>query len=285
MKFGLMLFLTSETIGIIELAREAEARGFESLFLGEHSHIPVSRRSVRTDGSQPPREYARFVDPFVALGAAAAVTSRLMLGSGVCLVFQRDPIYLAKEIATLDMISNGRYLFGVGGGWNVEEMENHGVRPADRWKILRERVLAMKRIWTDEEAEFHGEFVDFGPIWSWPKPVQRPHPPILVGGSGAHTLQRVIDYGDEWMPIQGRTREPLGAWTARLQAMAQEAGRPPIPVSLFWARAELRELEQYATDGVSRCIFMLPAAGREVVLPTLDQLVALTQEYERAGAS
>ncbi|MCC7103830.1 MAG: LLM class F420-dependent oxidoreductase [Chloroflexi bacterium] len=285
MRFGLMLFLTSETIGVTELAREAEARGFESLFLGEHSHIPVSQQSIRTDGSEPPREYTRFVDPFVAFGAAAAVTSRLKLGSGVCLAFQRDPIYLAKEIATLDVISNGRYLFGVGGGWNVEEMANHGVRPADRWKILREHVLAIKQIWAEEEAEFHGEFVNFDPIWSWPKPVQQPHPPVLVGGSGPHTLRRVIEYGDEWMPIQGRTREPLGVWTSRLQEMAEEAGRSPIPVSIFWARPELREIQQYATDGVSRCIFMLPAAGREVVLPALDRLVALAQQYKRAGAS
>ena len=176
MKFGAFIFPTDYSIDPAELAREVEARGFESLWFPEHTHIPVSRRTPYPGGAELPEEYSHSLDPFVALGAAAAVTERLKLGTGITLVIERDPITLAKEVATLDHISNGRVLFGVGGGWNREEMANHGTDPSRRWKLLRERIEAMKAIWTQDEAEYHGEFVDFDPIWSWPKPVQRPPP-------------------------------------------------------------------------------------------------------------
>ena len=189
MKFGVTMFPTDYAIGPAELAGAVEEHGFESLFFPEHTHIPTSRRTPWPGGAELPREYSRTLDPFVALSAAATATERLRIGTGICLVVERDPITLAQEVASLDFISGGRFLFGIGGGWNLEEMENHGTDPAQRWKLLRERVLAMKAIWAEDEAEFHGRFVNFDPIWSWPKPVQEPHPPILVGGSGPHTFQ------------------------------------------------------------------------------------------------
>src|SRR5579884_2532660 len=201
MQFGVTMFVTDETISVVDLARAAEDHGFESLWLPEHTHIPTSRTSPWPGGAELPREYSHSLELFVALGAAAAVTSRLRLGSGVCLVIERDPITLAKEVASLDHISGGRFLFGIGGGWNLEEMANHGTDPATRWSLLRERVLAMKEIWTRDEAEFHSRFVNFDPIWQWPKPVQKPHPPIIIGGNGTRTLQRIIEFGDEWIPI------------------------------------------------------------------------------------
>ena len=204
MKFGAFMFPTDYSIGPVELAREVEARGFESLWFPEHTHIPTNRESPYPGGGELPQEYSHTLDPFVALGAAAAVTERIKLGTGISLVVERDPIVLAKEVATLDQISNGRVLLGIGGGWNREEMSNHGTDPTHRWKLMRERIEAMKAIWTQDEAEYHGEFVDFDPIWSWPKPVQRPHPPIILGNAGAGAVRRVVRYADEWMPIGGR---------------------------------------------------------------------------------
>src|SRR5919202_208167 len=204
MDFGVTMFPTEYSISIVELARAVEDLGFESLWVPEHTHIPSDRRSPWPGGPELPREYSHALDPFLALTAAASVTSRLRLGTGVCLVVERDPITLAKEVATIDHLSGGRFLFGIGGGWNLEEMANHGTDPTRRWPLLRERVLAMKEIWTHDEAEFHGAFVDFQRLWQWPKPIQAPHPPIIVGGNGPHTLKRVVDYGDAWGPIVGR---------------------------------------------------------------------------------
>ena len=277
MHLGLTNFFTADSADVRDVARAAEESGFESLWVPEHTHIPVSRRSPYPGGGELPREYASTLDPFVALTAAAAVTTTLRLGTGVCLVVERDPITLAKEVASLDLLSGGRFLFGIGGGWNLEEMANHGTEPRTRWRLLRERVLAMKRIWTEDEAEYHGRFVDFDPIWSWPKPAQRPHPPIIIGGDGDHTLERVVEYGDEWMPIAGRRETPLPERIAELNALAAAAGRGPIPVTVFWARPDQGALERYAEAGVHRCIFALPSQGREATLERIQRWGDLTR--------
>jgi probable F420-dependent oxidoreductase len=274
-KFGVTMFSTEYAIDVVELGRAVEERGFESLFVPEHTHIPTSRRSPWPGGPELPEEYKHTLDPFVALAAVAAVTERLLLGTGICLVVERDPITLAKEVASLDHISGGRVIFGVGGGWNREEMENHGTDPRTRFALLRERILAMKEIWTKDEAEFHGEHVDFDPIWAWPKPVQKPHPPVLVAGNGPGTLARVVEYGDGWIPIPGRGQVPLGEGTAELQRLAAERGRDPIPVTVFGARPEAEVVEHYAASGVDRCAFWVPPAPADKVLPLLDSYADL----------
>ena len=279
MKFGVTMFPTDYAIGPAELARAVEERGFESLLFPEHIHIPTSRRTPFPGGAELPREYSRTLDPFVALSAAATATERLRIGTGICLVVERDPITLAQEVASLDFISGGRFLFGIGGGWNLEEMENHGTDPAQRWKLLRERVLAMKAIWAEDEAEFHGRFVNFDPIWSWPKPVQKPHPPILVGGSGPHTLQRVVEYGDAWMPIAGRDETPLSERIAELNRLADQAGRGPIPVTVFGAPPRAEVISHYAESGVERCVFWLPPAPAEETLPILQRHAELAKSF------
>ena len=269
MKFGLQMFPTDYAISVTELGKAAEDLGFESLFFPEHSHIPTGRRTPYPGGGELPKEYSHTLDPFVAMGAVAAVTKTLMIGTGICLVMQRDPIHLAKEVASVDFLSGGRVLFGIGGGWNEDEMEDHGTKPTLRWKILRERVLAMKEIWTKEEAEYHGKFVNFDPMWSYPKPAQKPHPPVLIGGSGPRTLERVIEYGDGWMPIGGRTGHVLGEKIAELQGMAKAAGRAPIPVSVFGAAANKESVELLESFGVERAIFGLRSAPAEETLPVL----------------
>jgi probable F420-dependent oxidoreductase len=275
MQYGIFMFPTDYAIRPDDLARAAEERGFESLFVPEHTHIPASRRSPWPGGPNLPREYWHTLDPFVALGAAAAVTTRLKLGTGICLVIERDPITLAKEVASLDHLSRGRVLFGVGGGWNAEEMEDHGTDFASRWKLLRERIAAMKEIWTKEEAEYHGKFVNFDRIWSYPKPVQKPHPPILMGGGGPHARQRAVDFDGHWMPIVGR--DPIEDGIADLRARAERAGRDrdAVTVSLFGARPDEAKLAAWRDLGVARAIFGLPPAGGDQVLPLLDQYAAL----------
>ncbi|HLB23982.1 MAG TPA: LLM class F420-dependent oxidoreductase [Dehalococcoidia bacterium] len=271
MHYGVLMFPADYAIPITELGRAAEDLGFESLFFPEHTHIPASRRSPWPGGPELPKEYSHTLDPFVAMGAVAAVTKTLKVGTGICLVVERDPITLAKEVASVDHLSGGRMLFGIGGGWNYEEMENHGTKPALRWKIMRERILAMKRIWTDDNAEYHGKYVDFDPIWAWPKPAQKPHPPILVGGDGPRTLERVVEYGDEWMPIPGRGGD-LAPRIAELQQMAKAAGRGPIPVSLFGVPPGAEFVERLATlEGVHRILFGMPPAPAEQVLPMLRE--------------
>jgi probable F420-dependent oxidoreductase len=276
-RHGVFIFATDETIGPIEVARACEERGFESLFLPEHTHIPAERETPWPSGGDLPRHYYRTLDPFVALGAAAAATTRLLLGTGICLVIERDPIVLAKEVATLDLISGGRLLFGVGAGWNREEMRNHGTDPAARMRVLRERVLAMKAIWAADGAEFHGEHVDFDPIHQWPKPVRRPHPPILVGGTGPRVLDRVLAYGDGWFPLlrPSMPEDYLPRMVAELRRRAEAAGRDPIPVSLFGAAADPAAVERYAEIGVDRCVYALPPGPAAEVLPALDRLAAV----------
>ena len=277
MKFGVYMFPTDYAIDPVSLGRAVEGHGFESLFVPEHTHIPTSRRSPFPGGGELPKEYSHTLDPFVALGAVAAVTERLMLGTGICLVIERDPITLAKEVASLDFISGGRVLFGIGGGWNREEMENHGTDPTRRWKVLRERIEAMQQIWTEDAAEYHGEFVDFDPVWQWPKPVQKPHPPVIIGGDGANTLQRVVRYGDGWMPI-GR-RADFKARIDELNRLTAEAGRADVPVTIFGAAPKPEVIDAYAEAGVERLLFHLPPAPRDEVLPLLEQRAELVRQH------
>ena len=278
MKFGVQMFPTDYAISSVELAKACEDLGFESLFFPEHTHIPTSRKTPFPGGGELPKQYSHTLDPFVALGGAAGVTKNLKLGTGICLVMQRDPITLAKEVASIDHLSNGRFLFGIGGGWNEDEMNNHGTKYSLRWKILRERIFAMKEIWTKDEAEFHGEFVDFDPIWSWPKPVQQPHPPILVGGDGAGTLDRVFDYGDGWMPIGSRGGS-FPEKIERLKAKAAEVGKPVPPVSIFGAAPRAEAIEGFQELGIDRVIFGLPAADAETVLPLLKTQAEAMKPY------
>ena len=279
MEFGLTMFATDFAMRPDELAREVEARGFDSLWLPEHTHIPTSRRSPWPGGPDLPREYWHTHDLFVALAMAAAATKTLKVASGICLLVERDPITTAKAVATLDHLSGGRFLFGIGGGWNAEEMEHHGTTFKTRWKLLRERVLAMKKIWTEDAAAFDGEFVKFEPIWSWPKPVQKPHPPILLGGHGRKVLERVVDYCDGWMPIVARTGD-LAADLRTLRDLAQQAGRDPhgLVVTVFGAPAEAPTVQRYGELGVQRVIFGLPSAGRDTVLPLLDRYAAFVRQ-------
>ncbi len=278
MKYGVAMFPTDYAIQTDALARELEARGFESLWLPEHTHIPTSRKSAWPGGADLPRDYWHTLDPFVALGAAAAVTKTLMLGTGICLVIERDPIILAKEVASLDFISGGRVLFGIGGGWNAEEMEDHGTPFGERWKILRERISAMKAIWTQEEAEYHGKYVNFDKLWSFPKPVQKPYPPILMGGSGPHARQRAAEFDGHWMPIIGR--DPLDEAIADLRQRAEKAGRDPaaVSVSLFGVRPDEGKLAAWRDLGVARVVLFVPSALAGTVLPLLDQYAAVAKK-------
>jgi probable F420-dependent oxidoreductase len=261
------------------LARAAEERGFESLWLPEHTHIPVSRRSPWPGGPVLPKEYWHTHDLFVALAMAAAVTTKLKVGSGICLLVERDPITTAKEVASLDFLSGGRVLFGIGGGWNAEEMEDHGTDFQSRWRLLRERVAAMKEIWTQDEASYEGKLVRFPPLWSWPKPVQKPHPPILLGGHGPRALKRVVDYCDGWLPIGVRAGDLL-AGIRDLRTLATEKGRDPasLSVSVYGAPMDADTLRQLAAAGVDRVIFALPSADADTVLPLLDRGAALARQ-------
>jgi probable F420-dependent oxidoreductase len=273
-KFGVSIFPTDYAIAMDEFAREAEQSGFESLWVAEHSHIPTSRLSHWPGGDQLPKQYWHTMDPFVALTVAAAASKTIRLGTGICLVIQRDPIHTAKEVASLDHVSTGRFDFGVGGGWNAEEMADHGTDFSRRWKVLREKVEAMKAIWTQEVSEYHGEIVDFGPMWSWPKPTQKPHPPVLLGGSGPKILERVVRYGDGWMPNRGAVVERI----PELQSLARAAGRGHIPVTVY-PRANGEDIERYVQAGADRCIYWVPPDGRDAALRKLEELARLVQPY------
>ena len=276
MELGVLIFPTDLSIRPARLACELEDRGFESLWVTEHTHIPTSRTTPWPGGANLPEEYKRTLDPFVALTSAAAVTTRLRLGTGICLVAQHDPIVLAKTIASLDLVSDGRFLFGIGVGWNVEEMADHGVDPARRRGVVREKVLAMRRLWTEEVAEFHGEFVDFPPCWSWPKAVQRPHPPIVMGGAGGPiTYRHIIEYCDGWMPIHGR-RDVVDA-LSDLRHAAEDAGRDPasIEIGVFGVPNDEAIITRYRELGVARCVLAVPSAPESVVLELLERQTAL----------
>jgi probable F420-dependent oxidoreductase len=278
MKYGLTIFVTDYAMPAPELAKEAEARGFESIWFPEHTHIPCSRKTPFPGGGDLPQHYYDTFDPFVTLGACAAVTKTIRLATGIALVIQRDPIVLAKEVATLDRLSNGRAMLGVGGGWNVEEMNNHGTDDRKRWKVLRERVEAMKKIWTEERAEYHGEFVNFDPIFSNPKPVQKPHPPVILGAHGRKGMERVVRYCEGWIPIGVFSN--VEADMESLAETARAAGRDPksIEVSVFGAAPDAEVLKRYRDHGVSRVVFGLPSAGAEKLLPMLDRFAELQKE-------
>ena len=279
-----MMFPADYAVAPDEIARMAEDRAFESLFFPEHTHIPAARETPYPGGGELPDMYSRTHDPFVALTAAAAATERIRVGTGICLVIQRDPIITAKEVASLDRLSGGRFLFGVGAGWNAEEMQNHGTDPGRRFRVMRERVEAMKAIWTSEEASYHGRYVNFDRIWSWPKPAQQPHPPVIVGGNGERVLDRVIAYGDEWMPNRIESVEELGQRMTRLGELAAEAGRAVPRVSLYAAPAKAEEMEAYAGIGVARYVLFVPPVQRDEAESRLDHLAGIVEEYRAAGS-
>lgn len=276
MKTGVYIFPTDYTISIVELARELEERGFESLFVTEHTHIPASRRSPWPGGSELPKEYFHTLDPFVGLAAAAAVTEKLRLGTGICLVTEHDPIVLAKVVATLDLVSKGRFEFGIGAGWNAEEMENHGTVFKDRFKVMVDRTKAMQAIWTQDEASYDGPFTSFERIWSWPKPVQSPHPPVLLGGETEYTLRRVVDFCDGWFP-RGRNFADPAAEVARLVEVADEKGRDrsSISISLFGANPDPVYLDKCREARIDRALLQLPSEGRDQTLALLDKYAPL----------
>jgi probable F420-dependent oxidoreductase len=282
MKFAALIFFTDETIGVTTLAQELEQRGFESMWLPEHTHIPTSRESPYSQGDLP-RQYVRVLDPFVSLTAAAAVTTTLGIGTAVCLLAQHDPIVLAKTVATLDLISNGRMQFGMGLGWNVEEMRNHGVDPKMRRSIAREKILAMQGLWSQDEFGYQGKYVNFEPSWSWPNPVQ-PHMPVHMGGAGGPLgFKHLAEYADGWLPDMSMLRpEKVRAKLGEIADACEAIGRDPktVQISVTAAAAEPDKLQLYADLGADRCIFVLPSAGKDEVFTELDRV---QQAIEGAG--
>ena len=271
--FGVQMFPTDYAIQPVALAKAVEERGFDSLFFPEHTHIPASRATPFPGGGDLPKQYWHTHDPFVALGACAAVTERIRLGTGICLVIERDPITLAKEVASLDVLSNGRFVLGVGAGWNREEMENHGANYPKRWAEMREKILAMKQIWTEEEAEYHGEFVDFDKLWSYPKPIQAGGPPIWIGANSKWVFDRVAEYADGWMPIGGMGSGAMESLQQACAARGRDAKN--IELALFGAPDDKAQLQGRIEQGFSELIFSLPAAPAEKILPLLDSYAEL----------
>jgi probable F420-dependent oxidoreductase len=276
MDFGALMFFTDYAISEVELARALEERGFESVWAPEHSHIPTSRKTPFPGGGELPKRYYDAMDPFVSLTAAAVATTRLKLGTGVCLVQQRDPIQTAKLVASIDQVSNGRFLFGVGGGWNQDEMEDHGTVFETRFKLMRERIEAMQEIWTKSKAEYHGDMVDFPEMMTWPKPVQKPYPPILVGGGFPQAARRAIRYGDGWCPLL-RSGASVAEVIGKFQQMAREAGRDPasLSVTLFNPPEDADELAGWRDIGIERVVVMLLSEPRDQILPVLDRWATL----------
>ena len=271
MKIGVAIHATDKSISPVDLAREAEARGFYSLYIPEHTHIPTSRRTPSPTGEDElGEEYARSPDPYISLAAAASVTETIRLGTGISLPAQHDPITLAKAIATLDLVSNGRLVFGIGFGWNREEMEHHGVVYATRRAQVREHMLAMQQLWANEVAEYHGEFVNFDASWQWPKPVQKPRPRTLIGGgAGPKLFDHIAEYADGWLPIGGAgLRESL----LRLRAAFEARDRDPSTLHIvpFGVQPDPAKLDYYAELGVTEAVLRLPSAPRDAVLPVLD---------------
>jgi probable F420-dependent oxidoreductase len=275
MRFGVATFITDEGIRPDVLGRALEERAFSSLFIAEHSHIPVSRESPYPSGGELPRRYYRTLDPFVALTAAAVVTSRLLLGTGIALLPQRDVIHTAKQVASLDVVSDGRAVFGVGVGWNREEMRNHGTDPATRGVLMDEQLAALKQIWTAEQAEYHGEHVDFDPIYLWPKPVQKPHPPIYVGGESSAALRRLVAYGDGWLP-RGRTPP---AEIKRVRDRLAEQGRDEVGFTVFSADTDEERLAGFAEAGVEEITLTLDTLPEDDTLRSLDALAAVAAAH------
>ncbi|PRW64106.1 LLM class F420-dependent oxidoreductase [Actinopolyspora mortivallis] len=274
MKFGISTFVTDEGIAPDELGAAAEQRGFDALFLAEHTHIPSSRRTPYPGGGELPRHYYRTLDPFVSLTAAAVATEHMLLATGIALMIQRDPIITAKEVASLDRVSGGRAILGVGAGWNREEMRNHGTEPRGRGALMDERVRAVQQLWTREEAEFHGEHVDIEPSYCWPKPVQRPHPPIYVGGESQRSVERVAEYGGGWLPRAGTSD-----LSERINRVRDRAGWR-VPVSLYAAGDDPATLEEYERAGVDRVLFYLPTVVRDETLRHLDRFAEAARKSQ-----
>ena len=273
MKIGAVMFFTTDSMQPAPLARALEERGFESLWVPEHTHIPSSLKSAYPASGGLVRAYYELFDPFLALNTAAASTTTLKIGTGIALVTQRDPIVTAKMVSSIDQLSNGRFLFGVGNGWNQDEIENHGTAFASRHKLARERIEAMKTIWTEEEPEYHGEFVNFDKMKQWPKPRQTPHPPIIVGGAFPYAARRAIRYGDGWIPRNDwLERDGVGVLD-QFRTMAREAGRDPasLPISLFRVPDEIERLRYYQQLGIDRVVFSLPAEQENKLVPILDR--------------
>ncbi|GLZ53828.1 LLM class F420-dependent oxidoreductase [Actinomycetospora sp. NBRC 106378] len=281
MQHGIMMFPTDYAIDPATLAKEVEDRGFDSLWFPEHSHIPVSRQSPYPGGGDLPRMYVHTYDPFVALSFAAAATTTLKVATGICLLIQRDTIHTAKEVASLDRLSGGRFLFGIGGGWNREEMADHGTNPKTRMRLLGEQVHAMKALWTQEEAAYDGEFVQFENSWAWPKPVTSPHPPVIIGGMGPTVEDRILSFGDEWLPqsVGPDNVDEFIERAEKLQQRAADAGRGRIPMSLFGAETSQEALDGYHRAGLDRVIYGVTSADRDTVLKELDELAPLVQQH------
>ncbi len=272
MKFGASMFFTDYAIAADALGRVLEDRGYESVWAPEHSHIPASRLTPFPAGGDLPKKYYDAMDPFVSLTAAAAVTKALKIGTGVCLVAQRDPIQLAKLVASIDQVSAGRFLFGIGNGWNQDEMENHGAAFATRHKRARENVEAMKSVWTQSKAEYHGEFVSFDPMMAWPKPVTKPHPPIYVGGAFPYSARRAIRYGDGWLPQAARrgAYRQIADMIPAFRRMTEEAGRDPLAITVWHPRQDADLIKRYEDLGVERVVFSFEPEPAEAILPKLD---------------
>jgi probable F420-dependent oxidoreductase len=278
MHVGAAMFFTDYSMPPAELGRALEERGFESVWAPEHSHIPLSRKSSFPSGGELPKQYHDVMDPFVTLTAAAVATKNLKLGTGVCLVIQRDTIQTAKLVASLDQVSGGRFLFGIGGGWNQDEMEDHGTVYATRFKKMREQVEAMQAIWTENKPEYHGEIVNFDPMMTWPKPVQKPHPPVIVGGMFPHAARRALRYGDGWIPHSRRPQyEDVTDFLPQFRQMAAETGRDPagVPITVWGVGETIDRLQRYRDQGISRIVVSLPSEPAAKTLPTLDRWAEL----------
>jgi probable F420-dependent oxidoreductase len=281
MRVGISCFLTDKSVNIADLAKAAESRGFDEIWAPEHTHIPTGRETdwPMQDASELPEMYKRSLDPFVALTAAAMVTERIRIGTSICLVSQHDPIILAKTVATLDLLSGGRLTLGVGFGWNVDEMAHHGVDPDRRRTIGREKTLAMKELWTNDEATFRGDYVSFSPSWQWPKPTQKPHPPIWVGG-GKSTMKHAVEWGDGWMPIEGVM--PVARMTRSIRQMLVDAGRDPENFTVYLAGApdDPAAIEEYREAGLDGISLGIPwDADADTALRILDEHVEFRDRY------
>jgi probable F420-dependent oxidoreductase len=281
LNFGASMFFTDYSMAPGELGIALEQRGFESVWAPEHSHIPLTRKTPFPAGGDLPKKYYDAMDPFVTLTAAAAATKKLKVGTGVCLVAQRDPIQTAKLVASIDQVSGGRFLFGIGNGWNRDELEDHGVEFAQRHKVARERVEAMKAIWTQSKAEYHGEFVNFDPMMTWPKPVQKPHPPVIVGGAFPYSARRAIRYGDGWIPQASRgSYSEIADMIPEFRKMATEAGRDPksIDITVWFPKHDKDLMKRYQDLGVSRVVFNVESEKSDTILPVIDSWAALMQQ-------
>ena len=276
MLFGASMFFTDYSMGAGELAQALEARGFESVWAPEHSHIPLARNSPFPSGGDLPKQYYDVMDPFVSLSFAAAVTTTIRIGTGVCLVAQRDPIQTAKLVASLDQVSGGRFIFGIGGGWNVEEVESHGTPFESRMLHMREQIEAMKEIWTKSTAEYHGETVNVPSMMTWPKPVQKPYPPIVLGGAFPWAARRAVRYGDGWFP-NASSGDPED-YIPKFKKMAEEAGRKPLPISMGGAPMDADKLKRLRDLGVERVSTSVMSEKSDQILPILDKWAGLMKQ-------